>query len=835
MALGVNILSSFDSRGIEKAIKEFQKLETSGEKAQFALKKATIPAAAALAGLAAAAGLSIAKSIESQAEQNRLRQILLTTGAATEEQVTALIAQAEALELVGVASAGSIITAQSQLATFDLQFETIQKLTPAVIDYVIAEKGATATADDFKTATNSLALALQGQFGSLTKTGFKLSEQTKSLIENGSESERAAALVKVLDSTYKGFNETARQTAEGQMVALQNSFNRLRTEIGDALLPVFLTLTGALTTFADFAAENTTVVLALGTFIGVMATSILAASAALKIFNIVTALAAIKLKIFGIALTASGIGAIVVAVGLLAAGFMVLVQKTGGVTNAFKAMGNFIISIFERIANIYAGMINSIIDGLNLLTAPLRAIGINIEKIGPMAEYSFGRFELSAKAATDATDETEKKVFKLSTALVLLQKANSAEGEARLASVGALDKYNKGATEAFNKTGSGTSAVKSAREQLSDYTAALTGNFDAQRQVTSATNSRVSAEQSLLKAVQSTNKAQEFFNNVVRGFAKDSKEAVGASKRFEDSQKRLRDASISQRDAVLGLRDAEKELQRLREITSDPASVADAERKLQRSKFGVEEANFAVLDAEQRLADLRKDPESSAVEIRRAEISLAEAKLAVIDSVNGVKDAEKSLDSEINRSATADEIADAERNLERAKLSVEDATDAVRDATLEQAVAQAILNEILFGATEGSDAYTEATLELNKAKDEEAKARIDVAGAILGEAQALLALREAIIKLNQVSKVTPQGVVSRGQRQTAGLSTSNPALAALNQVATRGQDNAAPIAVTVNAGMGTDGTSVAKEIIDVLAQYQRQNGFLPLITQQVAF
>jgi hypothetical protein len=834
MALGVNILSSFDSRGIEKAIKEFQKLETSGEKAQFAIKEATLPAAAALAGLAAAAGFSIQKSIESQAEQNRLRQILLTTGAATEEQVTALIAQADALELVGVASAGSIITAQSQLATFDLQFETIQKLTPAVVDYVIAEKGATATAEDFKTATNGLALALQGQFGSLTKTGFKLDEQTKSMIKNGTESERAAALVKVLDSTYKGFNETARDTAEGQMVALQNSFNRLRTNIGDALLPIFVTMTAALGTFADFAAENTTVVVALGTFIGVLATSILAASAALKIFNIVTALAAIKLKVFGIALTATGIGAIVVAVGLLAAGFMVLVQKTGGVTNAFKAMGNFIIGIFENIANKYVFMVNKIIDGLNLLSSPLRAIGINIGEIGPMAEFNFGRFELAAKGATDGAEETKDEVARLTTALILFQKATTAEGEARLASKDALTKWNKEAKEAFERTGSGSSAVKTAREQLSDYTAALTGNYDAQRQVTSATNTRISAEESLSKAVQSTRKAQEFFNNVVKGFSRDSKEAVGASKRFEDSQKRLRNANISQRDAVLDLMDAEKELQRLREITADPESVADAERKLERSKFDVEEANFAVIDAEQRLAELRKDPSSSAIAIRRAEISLAEAKLAVIDSVNGVKDAETSLSNEINRAATADEIADAERNLERAKLSVEDATDAVRDATMEQAVAQSLLNEILFGATEGSDAYTEAIEALNKAKDDEKRAREGVAGAILGEAQAMLALREAIIKLNQVSKVTPQGVVSRGQSQTAGLSTSNPALAALNQI-NRGQNNAAPIAVTVNAGMGTDGASVGKEIVDVLAQYQRANGYLPLITQQVAF
>ncbi len=43
---------------------------------------------------------------------------------------------------------------QAQLATFDLQYDTISKLTPALTDYIIAEKGANATTEDFKQLTN---------------------------------------------------------------------------------------------------------------------------------------------------------------------------------------------------------------------------------------------------------------------------------------------------------------------------------------------------------------------------------------------------------------------------------------------------------------------------------------------------------------------------------------------------------------------------------------------------------------------------------------------------------------------------------------------------------
>ena len=49
------IISEFNAKGIEAAKKEFQSLKTVGSKAQFALKKAALPAIAALGALGAAA------------------------------------------------------------------------------------------------------------------------------------------------------------------------------------------------------------------------------------------------------------------------------------------------------------------------------------------------------------------------------------------------------------------------------------------------------------------------------------------------------------------------------------------------------------------------------------------------------------------------------------------------------------------------------------------------------------------------------------------------------------------------------------------------------------
>jgi hypothetical protein len=42
------------------------------------------------------------------------------------------------------------------------------------------------------------------------------------------------------------------------------------------------------------------------------------------------------------------------------------------------------------------------------------------------------------------------------------------------------------------------------------------------------------------------------------------------------------------------------------------------------------------------------------------------------------------------------------------------------------------------------------------------------------------------------------------------------------------QMGGAPIYLTVNAGMGADGTQVGEQIVSALRQYQRRNGALPL-------
>jgi hypothetical protein len=230
--LKIDILTEFTGK------KAFRQAETATDK----LVKTTKRLAGAL-GLAFGTQaivnfgrLAVKASMDQQAEQNRLNQLLKVGVGATTQEIALLNEQTKALEKIGVVTGGNITQTQSQLATFNLQVSTIKTLTPAILDYVTAEKGATASTADFKSMTNGLAQALNGNFASLTRVGFVLDENTKKQIQSGTETERANALVKVLNSTYKDFNKNLRDTDAGQMQVLANAAQEATTIIGTGLI-----------------------------------------------------------------------------------------------------------------------------------------------------------------------------------------------------------------------------------------------------------------------------------------------------------------------------------------------------------------------------------------------------------------------------------------------------------------------------------------------------------------------------------------------------------------------------------------------------------------------
>ena len=347
--LSIPIISEFDGKGVSKAIKQFKQLETAGEKAQFAIKKAAVPAAAALAGLGVALVGATKAAMEDEAEQAQLALTLENVTGATDAQVKAsedMIAQ--------MSRASGVADSELRPALASLVRGT-KDISTATDALSLAQDISAGSGKDLATVSDALAKAYGGNMKGLQA----LSPEIKAMIKDGASLDD---VMNVLGGTFGGAAAEAADTAAGKFKILQNSLDETKESIGAALLPVVEAVLPYLQKFADWAQDNPEAFLVIAGAIGAVAAAIVAT-------NIAMALNPFSLIAAGIA--------------LLVVGLVVAYKKFEWFSTGVKAVVNTIIGVFEVWANSWIKVINAIIKGYNAL--PL------LPDIGFIGEIKIGR------------------------------------------------------------------------------------------------------------------------------------------------------------------------------------------------------------------------------------------------------------------------------------------------------------------------------------------------------------------------------------------------------------------------------------------------------------
>ena len=347
--LSIPIISEFDGKGVSKAIKQFKQLETAGEKAQFAIKKAAVPAAAALAGLGVALVGATKAAMEDEAEQAQLALTLENVTGATDAQVKAsedMIAQ--------MSRASGVADSELRPALASLVRGT-KDIATATDALGLAQDISAGSGKSLAEVSDALAKAYGGNMKGLQA----LSPEIKAMIKDGASLDD---VMNVLGGTFGGAAAEAADTAAGKFKILQNSLDETKESIGAALLPVVEAVLPYLQKFADWAQDNPEAFLVIAGAIGAVAAAIVAT-------NIAMALNPFSLIAAGIA--------------LLVVGLVVAYKKFEWFSTGVKAVVNGIIGVFEVWANSWIKVINAIIKGYNAL--PL------LPDIGFIGEIKIGR------------------------------------------------------------------------------------------------------------------------------------------------------------------------------------------------------------------------------------------------------------------------------------------------------------------------------------------------------------------------------------------------------------------------------------------------------------
>tara|TARA_R110000868_G_scaffold61207_1_gene186137 strand:+ start:1336 stop:2817 length:1482 start_codon:yes stop_codon:yes gene_type:complete len=390
MALAIPIISSFDKKGISGAIQSFKQLETSSDKAQFALKKAALPATLALAALGATAAKMLSAGEAVNSANARVLQINTTMGlfgAETASVTGRLITLAEKQALLTGVTNIQIKEQQAQLLTFKNLAKTagevggsFDRASQAVLDMQAANLGGS-------NAAIALGKALENPIKGITalaKSGVTFTEQEKEKIKTLVESNRMLeAQDLVLKAVEKQVSGTAAATADGT-ARMKEGFAQFSQSLGLALLPILDAVTPVLLAMASWAKDNPGIFLAIASAIGVMAAAI------------VTYAAATKIAVIANALLATSFTALQVASGLIVftaiiAGLVLLYARFSWFREGVKGLVNGISDYFEFMGNAWVKASNIIIRGINLLS-PFKDIQyIDTISIGHMGEGTSGR------------------------------------------------------------------------------------------------------------------------------------------------------------------------------------------------------------------------------------------------------------------------------------------------------------------------------------------------------------------------------------------------------------------------------------------------------------
>jgi len=340
VALSIPIISEFDGKGISRAIAQFKNLETVGEKTQFAIKKAAIPAAAALAGLTTALTLATKAAMEDELEQAKLAQTMMNTVGATESTI-------KATEDMIASMSRASGTADSELrpafAALLLGTHDVTKATDAL---TLAQDIAIGSNKSLGEVSDALSKAFAGNMKGLKA----LSPEIMAMIKEGATLD---TVMTVLADNFGGATAAAANTAAGKFKILKNSISETQESIGAALLPVVQAVLPVLQKFADWAQRHPQAFLAIAGAITAISVAILAVNFAMAL-NPFTAIAA-------------GVAALVV-------GIIYAYNKFETFRNIVNGVLNFLMQGFQNFANTWIGVINAIINGMNKLS-PFSDIG----------------------------------------------------------------------------------------------------------------------------------------------------------------------------------------------------------------------------------------------------------------------------------------------------------------------------------------------------------------------------------------------------------------------------------------------------------------------------
>ena len=817
MAVVVPIISTFDAKGITKAIADFKKLDGAGQKTQFALGSLNKGAGALgaqmakfgaiTAGVVGVVGGSLVKAAyESQKVMKQTEAIIAATGSAAGMTAKDVSDLAESLSVKTGIDDEAIQSSLNMLLTFKQVRNEVGKgndifnrASMAALDLGNVFGSTDAAA---KMLGKALSNPVRG-INALQRAGVNFSdqqkEQIKTLVATGKTLEAQKMILAEVESQVGGTAAAGATAFDRMRVAIGNAaedlggilipyVERFSTYVIDTVLPI-------VQKFADIVGKQglgAGIKFLTGEFfkatanMGAFGNAVLAITAALTALRLVMLAATVAQVAFNVALFANPIGIVVAAVIALGVAVAALAVKFKVVRDVFKVVWNGIVTLFQTQINLMLGywefFINKAISVINVLIRAWNKIPFTpkikeLEKVNLTLDITAAKIGNAGRVAQ--TSAAQFRMMESGTAQVAKSLTGSTDGTG---SAGGVAKATETAQEKFKK--------------FADMARTVVGD---QKNLRDAFKNTVTAQKSLQTATDNVAAAQAKLNKIASGYGAGSTEAQTAQEGLNRANRDATQAGYDLTRANYAVSDAEKELEQARR-RNNPREIAEAEIALGEARIAQEDAQKAVADAtvavntaQTNLNETINGAATTSDTYKNALIELQDAQDAQVEAIDNVRTA-KERELEVTRNLAKAEILlrKAKGNLTRKQRTAADRLLADLNTPVTVTVPT---------ATGGSAPVASGGFDLGG---------IDLSGLLAG------------ISVGGIATLAEGGVAMKPTFALIAEGGEPEAVIPLSKMGVMGGDTIINVTVT---------SADPNAVVDALRRYQRQNGALPLRVQ----
>jgi hypothetical protein len=243
VAINIPIFSSLDTKGFDRAKKEFQSLEGFGAKAGYIVKNAMLPIAAAAGTVAAGLGVAAKAAADDEKSQAQLERQLRSTLGATDAQISAIGDYVDKTQLSLGVTDDMVRSGLGTLIRATRDATKAQDLMNLAMDI------SAATGKDLDSVSLALAKGYNGQLSALQKLGIPLDA-------NIVKTKDFAKATETLSDTFGGAAQANANTFSGRVQRLKIRFDEMIETVGYKVLPFLTDLVEKITTLTDAFGEG---------------------------------------------------------------------------------------------------------------------------------------------------------------------------------------------------------------------------------------------------------------------------------------------------------------------------------------------------------------------------------------------------------------------------------------------------------------------------------------------------------------------------------------------------------------------------------------------------